>query len=107
MENKPIGSYAMQIDSANTIAIDDKKVAVDIAGSASKEGPWEVSSLYRSQRGRTISIPLLKRLFGTAANHGGNGASADKRIGGKPSQERAKGDVGRRGGDQYCLSLNE
>ena len=33
MENKPIGSYAMQIDSANTIAIDDKKVAVDIAGS--------------------------------------------------------------------------
>ena len=38
MENKPIGSYAMQIDSANTIAVDDKKVAVDIAGSASRTG---------------------------------------------------------------------
>lgn len=61
MENKPIGSYAMQIDSANTIAVDDKKVAVDIAGSASKEGPWEVSSLLPLPTGQDYFYTFVKK----------------------------------------------
>lgn len=61
MENKPIGSYAMQIDSANTIAVDDKNVAVDIAGSASKEGPWEVSSLLPLPTGQDYFYTFVKK----------------------------------------------
>ncbi|HDS6518678.1 TPA: DUF1120 domain-containing protein [Klebsiella oxytoca] len=61
MENKPIGSYAMQIDSANTIAVDDKKVAVDIVGSASKEGPWEVSSLLPLPTGQDYFYTFVKK----------------------------------------------
>ena len=61
MGKKPIGCLAVQLVSANTIAVDDKKVAVDIAGSASKEGPWEVSSLLPLPTGQDYFYTFVKK----------------------------------------------
>ena len=43
-ENKPIGSYAVQIDAMNVIASDgDRSVAVEVAGAVNPKGTWEKS----------------------------------------------------------------
>lgn len=45
-ENKPIGSYAVQIDAANIIASDgDRSVAVEVAGAINPKGSWEKTDL--------------------------------------------------------------
>lgn len=45
-ENKPVGSYAVQIDATNVMAADgDRSVAVEVAGSANLQGPWVKNEL--------------------------------------------------------------
>lgn len=45
-ENKPIGSYAIQIVADGVVAVEgEQQVNVDIGGAASKEGPWTISTL--------------------------------------------------------------
>lgn len=45
-ENKPIGSYAVQIDAANIIASEgDRSVAVEVAGAVNPKGSWEKTDL--------------------------------------------------------------
>ncbi|HDK6714870.1 TPA: DUF1120 domain-containing protein [Klebsiella quasipneumoniae] len=60
-ENRPVGSYAILIDASNTTAVDDKTVAVDIAGSARREGPWEASSPLALPAGQDYFYTFVKK----------------------------------------------
>lgn len=62
-ENHPIGSYAVQIDSAGVTATEgDRSVAVDIAGAANLEGPWMKTDL--------LPLPASQDYFYTFVQRG-------------------------------------
>lgn len=62
-ENKPIGSYAIQINAAGVMAIDgDRSVPVEVAGAVSQTGPWAKTDL--------LPLPTNQDYFYTVVQEG-------------------------------------
>lgn len=64
-ENKPIGSYAVQINAAGVTASDgEQNVSVDMAGAESKDGPWVISDYPTLRTTEDFYLTFVKK--GTA-----------------------------------------
>lgn len=61
-ENRPIGSYAIQIVADKVTAVDgEQSVSVDIGGAAGKDGPWAHSTLLPLPANEDYFFTFLKK----------------------------------------------